>query len=279
VKTRLQQSNSEVSTGKRKGATTLAKEILNKDGVTGLWRGDLPTVVRNVPGVALYFYTLQTLRRRLTAFPAFASTPTSHNGASNTSTLPKLSNEGNLVAGAVARTSVGFLLNPFSVLKARYESSRYAYTSVSGAFMSIAREGPRGLFQGFGASVLRDAPYAGLQVFFYEFIKEQTTIWLGERAPGLHSMVFAWSGGIAGALATLSTNPFDVMKTRMQIHSDDPRYRSLRKTVGAIFQDRGLRGFFDGSSLRVTRKMISSGISWTVYESLLVFWRDRAKYA
>lgn len=46
-----------------------------------------------------------------------------HTRQANThsSTLPKLSSQGNLVAGALARVSVGFLLNPFSVLKARYE--------------------------------------------------------------------------------------------------------------------------------------------------------------
>lgn len=33
----------------------------------------------------------------------------------------KLSVPGNLIAGAIARTSVGFVLNPITVLKARYE--------------------------------------------------------------------------------------------------------------------------------------------------------------
>ena len=38
------------------------------------------------------------------------------------SVLPKLTNQGNLLAGATARIAVGFLLNPFSVLKARFEA-------------------------------------------------------------------------------------------------------------------------------------------------------------
>lgn len=41
-----------------------------------------------------------------------------------TSALPKLNSQGNLVAGAVARTSVGLVLNPFTVLKSRYEVGR-----------------------------------------------------------------------------------------------------------------------------------------------------------
>lgn len=38
------------------------------------------------------------------------------------SVLPKLTNQGNLLAGATARIAVGLLLNPFSVLKARFEA-------------------------------------------------------------------------------------------------------------------------------------------------------------
>jgi solute carrier family 25 protein 38 len=39
-------------------------------------------------------------------------------------------------------------------------------------------------------------------------------------------------------------------------------------------QDRGLLGFFSGSSLRIIRKGASSAVAWTVYESLLLFLRD-----
>jgi len=39
----------------------------------------------------------------------------------NGSVLPTLTSQGNLLAGATTRVTVGFLLNPFSVLKARFE--------------------------------------------------------------------------------------------------------------------------------------------------------------
>lgn len=35
----------------------------------------------------------------------------------------------------------------------------------------MKEEGLRGLFRGFGATALRDAPYAGLYVLFYEHSK------------------------------------------------------------------------------------------------------------
>ncbi|KAG8948547.1 hypothetical protein FRC00_008555 [Tulasnella sp. 408] len=119
------------------------------------------------------------------------------------------------------------------------------------AFTSIWREaGTKGLLQGFQASVLRDAPYAGLYVLFYEAIKEQTGAALGSEN-----------------------------LTRMQVQSKDAQYRSLSRTVAGIFKERGLVGFFDGVSIRIGRKVFSSAISWTVYETLLIFWRDRSRQA
>jgi solute carrier family 25 protein 38 len=74
---------------------------------------------RSVPGVAIYFYSLQSVRARLAKIPSLAapSTPASEKG----SALPKLTTEANLLSGACTRVAVGFLLSPLAVLKARFE--------------------------------------------------------------------------------------------------------------------------------------------------------------
>lgn len=115
--------------------------------------------------------------------------------SSHSSTLPKLSSQGNLLSGAVARVAVGFVLNPFTVLKARYEvhtssfarrelpsaeppccpqSNLHNYQSLFGALRSLVRAGPSEAFLGFLPSALRDAPYAGFFIVFYEAIKHET---------------------------------------------------------------------------------------------------------
>jgi solute carrier family 25 protein 38 len=88
-------------------------------------------ISRNVPGVAIYFYALSAIRTELSYLSQFQtlaplstiSTSTSGSGSGNGSgsALVKLSVPGNLIAGAIARTSVGVVLNPITVLKARYE--------------------------------------------------------------------------------------------------------------------------------------------------------------
>ncbi|KAK1230709.1 hypothetical protein PQX77_006195 [Marasmius sp. AFHP31] len=159
----------------------------------------------------------------------------SNSGSGSGSVLPKLSTQGNLLSGAVARVAVGFMMNPFSVLKARFESNIYAYETVSGAFVSIVRLGPSELLKGFTATSLRDAPYAGLFVAFYEGFKRQAAIVVPPNSKGESTVIHSVSAAGAGALATMATHPFDVIKTKLQVRNED-RYRGFLRTVNTIWK-------------------------------------------
>lgn len=75
----------------------------------------------NVPGVALYMTSLSQIRTLMAKTSFFVSSRSLSNTGTSGSVLPKLSSHGNVLAGALTRVSVGFILNPFSVLKARFE--------------------------------------------------------------------------------------------------------------------------------------------------------------
>lgn len=127
---------------------------------TTLWRGTVPTILRNVPGVSIYFYTLSFLRQ------SFLPHATRGSHSSQYVTLVNVS------AGMLARAGAGFILMPISVIKVRFESNLYNYTSLGQASRDIfKREGTRGFFSGFGATALRDAPYAGIHLAIYESTK------------------------------------------------------------------------------------------------------------
>lgn len=61
--------------------------------------------------------------RGFMAVSPFFATVRKHDPQRHSSVLPVLTSSGNLLAGATTRVAVGFVLNPFSVLKARYEVS------------------------------------------------------------------------------------------------------------------------------------------------------------
>ena len=121
--------------------------IVSSSGVLGLWRGTSASLIRyihtfacsfylltgdvrmwilitrissNVPGIALYFTGLNQVRGFMAASPLFAAVQ-KREPERHPSVLPMLTSSGNLLAGATTRVVVGFALNPFSVLKARYE--------------------------------------------------------------------------------------------------------------------------------------------------------------
>ncbi|WVN86208.1 uncharacterized protein L203_101369 [Cryptococcus depauperatus CBS 7841] len=286
LKTRIQQSQGDARS-KRQRVQSVVKQVLKEDGPAGLWRGTMPTLIRNVPGVAIYFYSLSAIRNHLSQIPYFAitvpvldqegnpfvslRTSEMKREASTRSAIVKLSSVGNLLAGAVGRTSVGFVLSPITVVKARFESNRYSnYHSILGALSSLYKtHGIKGFFQGFTATAARDAPYAGIYLVFYEKCKEFV-----EKVPGIpNAALHSGSGIMAAVLATVMTSPADVIKTRMQVNPTE--HPSIRKAIIRIIQERGAMGFFSGTSLRISRKAASAAIGWTIYESLLIFLRDR----
>ena len=173
----------------------------------------------------------------------------------------------NLIAGAFARASVGLLVMPITIVKVRYESNLYNYTSITHAFQSIwASDGLRGLFYGYGSTILRDAPYSGIYVLLYERLRSEFT------QP--HPLVNMGSAAFAGFIATGLTHPFDAVRTRIQLQPD--RYPNAWATFLRLVKEDGVRSLFAGMSPRILRKTLSAAVTWTVYEELLhVFRKNR----
>jgi solute carrier family 25 protein 38 len=273
LKTRKQQGDGMSQTRNTNLILRTSREIVARDGLKGLWRGTAPSLLRNVPGAALYMTSLTQLRTLMATLPYFSNAhkrPAAQ--GKHSSVLPKLTIEGNLLAGATARVGVGFLLNPFSVLKARFESNMYAYESLTSSFFSIVRSGPSEVLRGFFAASLRDAPSAGLFVVFYEAIKRETSQLLPPTSTVYSTCIHSFSAASAGAISTMVTQPFDVIKTKIQVRTED-RYRGFTRTVQTIWSQRGISGFFDGASLRISRKIFSSAIGWAAFEGILMFMR------
>ncbi|KAF3764866.1 mitochondrial carrier [Cryphonectria parasitica EP155] len=290
LKTRVQQSG-------HHSLTAALREIRNSPRILpALWRGATPSALRTGFGSAIYFTSLNAIRTNVSRIPFLAAdTGTGDSalstirdrvkagaGHSHSSSLVKLSNTGNLLAGAVARTFAGMILMPLTVIKVRYESNLYSYGSISAAGRDIlAKEGAKGFFSGFGATAMRDAPYAGLYVLFYEQSKKRLSAWHGandnshsaeSRGHGRMGVSTAAtinfsSGVIAGGACSAISNPFDAVKTRIQLQPGV--YRNMFHAAHMMATQEGMRSFLDGLALRMGRKALSSALAWTVYEELV----------
>jgi solute carrier family 25 protein 38 len=75
------------------------------------------------------------------------------------------------------------------------------------------------------------------------------------------------SGVLAAGLATAITNPFDAIKTRIQLQPK--QYPNMIYAAKKIVRVDGVKSLFDGLGLRMSRKAISSALAWTLYEELI----------
>lgn len=241
--------------------------------VRSLWRGTVPSALRTGFGSALYFTSLNAIRQHVQQTGVAGPRLQTQSGSS---VLPALSNSANLISGAVARTFAGFVLMPLTVIKVRFESSLYSYPSVWAAAADIRRaDGFRGFFSGFGATAIRDAPYAGMYVLFYEMLKTRLGSLASSSALSPEATMQAWvassvnfsSAILAGAACSAVSNPFDAVKTRIQLQPR--RYRNVWQAGYRMVAEDGFRSLWNGLALRMSRKALSSALAWTVYEELI----------
>ena len=243
IKTRVQQSP-------KSSLRSISRDIIKTEGVRGFWTGVTPSLWRTVPGIGLHFSCYHVLTSHVTS-----------------DTCTHLTSSQSLVIGMVSRVFAGTVLIPFTVVKTRWEAGgdmfRYRGQGVLSAMRSIVQvEGARGLGTGLIPTIVRDAPYSGIYLLFYNKLKQVSSV---SELPAGHdkSVLVFLSGVTAGAAASVTVQPADVIKTEMQLRQQRLGHLEI---VRIVYNDRGLTGFFTGLLPRIIRKSLMSALAWTVYE-------------
>lgn len=73
---------------------------------------------------------------------------------------------------------------------------------------------------------------------------------------------------LAGAVASATVTPFDVIKTRMQMKFGRSKYTSIVKTSYLLFSEEGPRAFLKGIGQRITMCGLNLGIVIFAFEKL-----------
>uniref|UniRef100_A0A8C5BQH6 Solute carrier family 25 member 38 n=1 Tax=Gadus morhua TaxID=8049 RepID=A0A8C5BQH6_GADMO len=248
IKTRLQTLQGTVHSA-RVGMVSVFLTVVRTEKLVGLWKGMSPSFARTIPGLGLYFSTYYSLKQHF--FQGRGLGPLEA-----------------VALGAGARSVAGVLMLPVTVIKTRFESGRYNYSSVVGALRSMCQtEGPRALFSGLVPTLLRDAPFSGIYVMFYTQTKAclptgtSNTTKLGSSSYGPPAHFLCGIG--AGVLASLITQPADVVKTNVQVGSGLSTAAAVRQVYS------GVRGFFRGAVPRCLRRTMMAAMAWTVYETMM----------
>ncbi|XP_036406577.1 mitochondrial glycine transporter B isoform X2 [Megalops cyprinoides] len=248
VKTRLQTLQNNMHPGSPKvGMMAVFLNVVRTEKLLGLWKGVSPSFMRCIPGVGIYFSTFYSLKQHF--FQERAPNAVEA-----------------VLLGAGARTVAGVCMLPVTVIKTRFESGRYNYVTVLGALRTVyVTEGPRALFSGLTATLLRDAPFSGIYVMFYSQTKRSLP---QEITSSAYTPLVNFSCGVlAGVLASLVTQPADVVKTHVQVSPQ--LYKRTGDAVRFIYTEQGLKGFFRGAVPRSLRRTLMAAMAWTVYEQLM----------
>lgn len=137
----------------------------------------------------------------------------------------------------------------------------------------------KGFASGALASALKDAPFAGIYFVVYLKCKRFLELKMDSKSVVLNSLT---SGLIAGVIATSLTNPFDVIRTRLQygffLNEENSKYNSIYDGFKKIYKTDGILGFFKGLSPRLIRKPVSNALSFVVFESFHRILNDKEAF-
>jgi len=148
-------------------------------------------------------------------------------------------------------------------------------SATSIAMKLVKERGILGLYKGLGATAMRDITFSAIYFPLFAHLNH-----LGKNLLGLEENVFyvsLVSGICAGAVASVSVNPFDVVKTRLQTLSKakgERVYTGVSDAILKTYTHEGWTAFFKGGFARMIVIAPLFGIAQGVYylgvaESLL----------
>ena len=146
---------------------------------------------------------------------------------------------------------------------------------------TIARvHGPTTLSTGMMVTLSRDAAYLCSYFFVYEGMKATLT---GNAISGLSiptELAVPLAGGTSGAMAWLTSFPFDCVRAGVQGQSlDNNKLKTGREVFQELMESRGLRSLYRGVSAAVARAFIVSSTRFSAYEvTLWLFRRNDPDY-
>lgn len=256
--------------------TSLALNILRKEGVPGLYKGFSTSLMGTIPARALYMSTLEITKSNVSKLA------TEVGGLSQ----PAAAAVANAAAGLTASVAAQLVWTPIDVVSQRLMVQggqgglATNYRGGIDAFRTIVRlDGVQGLYRGFGMSVLTYAPSNAL--WWASYCVTQRSLWMslgyrgkdGELCVPSSAMLVGVQGvsaACAGGVAALLTTPFDTVKTRLQVLETDAggRRSTVRQTLAALAKEGGWKAFYRGLAPRWASMSMSATIMITTYEFL-----------
>jgi solute carrier family 25 citrate transporter 1 len=222
--------------------------VYRTEGLRALYKGCGALVVGSVGKDAVRFLSFDTVKN------AFKDPETG-------TLTPGRNMLAGMTAGVVASIAA---VTPTERLKtALIDDARHdrRYTSALHAINTIIRDdGIMGMYRGFAGTTLKQATATSFRMGSYNIIKDFEV----KRNISQNTGTNFLNGAASGIITTLLSQPFDTIKTRSQ----SAKATTTVEAVRGIWSDGGIRAFWRGTVMRLSRTVFSGGVLFTTAEAV-----------
>ncbi len=240
----VQDANKNIAVDKRyNGIGDCFSRVVKEQGVSSLWRGNLANVIRYFPTQALNFAFKDIYK---TIFNPYDSKKN-----------PVKFFVGNCLSGGAAGATSLCVVYPLDFARTRLAADvgsggQREFTGLVNCLQTIiAKEGPAGLYRGFGISVIGIIGYRASYFGCYDTGKAM----LFPDAKNTNLFVMWAFAQAVTVLAGIISYPLDTVRRRMMMDSGrkEKMYNNTTHCFTKILKDEGPRAFFKGSASNVIR--------------------------
>ena len=234
-------------------------DTIRKEGVRGLWKGNLVNSVRIFPQMAINFTTYEFFKTRV--FPKY---------------LPsELQNATHFLSGAMGGFTSMLAVYPLETIRSRL-SLQSSNSHYNGLLDALRKTSIREMYYGLGMSLMGYMPYTALSFGFYNMFKNMVETYNKKSGRTEQPYDKLICGGLSGVSSVSFTFPTDLIRRRLQLQGFDPsvpKYDGILDCIKKIGKTEGIKGYYRGIIPCYIKIFPAVAIQFAVMEQLKVFQR------
>jgi solute carrier family 25 (adenine nucleotide translocator) protein 4/5/6/31 len=263
-----QDANAKITSDKKyKGIVDCLVRVPKEEGVSAFWRGNLANVIRYFPTQALNFAFKDTYKKIFCPF--------------NPKTDFWKFFFGNLASGGAAGATSLMVVYPLDFARTRLAAdvgkgaADRQFTGLVDCLSKIHKsDGMKGLYQGFGVSVLGIIIYRACYFGGYDTLKR--VLFVNEGAQKTSILFKFLVAQIVTGVSGLVSYPLDTVRRRLMMQSGrkDVMYTGTFDCFRKVYQKEGGRAFFKGALSNILRGMGAS-LVLVLYDEFQIYFAPK----
>ncbi|EDO06394.1 putative mitochondrial carrier protein [Babesia bovis T2Bo] len=160
------------------------------------------------------------------------------------------------VASVLGRMATLFVMQPFECLRTYKQAN---LTETTSSYISGTRGVQKylSLYRGLTTTIIRDVPFSAIHWPVNDWLYRQFITMRGISVSDLSKRERLWislvTGSMSSVLACTISQPFDIVKTKIQATTDRSCKRTTSSELRRFFGQYGFRGFFIGLTPRLLK--------------------------